>query len=150
MTRFRGLSNHNIDSKGRLIIPARFKELIKDGGRPGVMVSKMDKCLVAYPFGEWEKIEERILELAERSDAMRRFRRVFIGGAFECFCDKQDRILIPPSLRDYAGLNKEISLVGVLDHFEVWARDSWEKENARCDQDMQEEDVRLQISRLGL
>jgi MraZ protein len=150
MARFRGLSNHNIDSKGRLIIPARFKELIKDGGRPGVMVSKMDRCLVAYPFGEWEKIEERILELAERSDAMRRFRRVFIGGAFECFCDKQDRILIPPSLRDYAGLNKEISLVGVLDHFEVWARDNWENENARLDQDMQEEEVRTQISRLGL
>ncbi len=150
MTRFRGSSNHTIDAKGRLIIPARFKELIGNGGRPGVMVSKMDKCLVAYPFEMWEKIEERILELAERSDAMRRFRRVFIGGAFECFCDKQDRILIPPSLRDYAVLNKEIILVGVLDHFEIWARDSWDRENALLDQDMQEADVRIQISRLGL
>ena len=150
MSRFRGLSNHNIDAKGRLIIPARFKELIKNGERPGVMVSKMDRCLVAYPFEEWEKIEERILELAERSDAMRRFRRVFIGGAFECFCDKQDRILIPPSLRDYAELNREVSLVGVLDHFEIWARDNWDNENALLDQDMQEEDVRSQISRLGL
>ena len=127
MTRFRGSSNHTIDAKGRLIIPARFKELIGNGGRPGVMVSKMDKCLVAYPFEMWEKIEERILELAERSDALRRFRRVFLGGAFECFCDKQDRILIPPSLRDYAVSTKEIILVGVLDHFEIWARDSWDK-----------------------
>lgn len=150
MTRFRGSSNHTIDAKGRLIIPARFKELIGNGGRPGVMVSKMDKCLVAYPFEMWEKIEERILELAERSDALRRFRRVFIGGAFECFCDKQDRILIPPSLRDYAVLTKEIILVGVLDHFEIWARDSWDKENALLDQDLQEADVRIQISRLGL
>lgn len=150
MTRFRGSSNHTIDAKGRLIIPARFKELISNGGRPGVMVSKMDKCLVAYPFEAWEKIEERILELAERSDAMRRFRRVFIGGAFECFCDKQDRILIPPSLRDYAVLDKEISLVGVLDHFEIWAREGWDKEVALLDQDMQEADVRIQISRLGL
>jgi MraZ protein len=150
MTRFRGSSNHTIDAKGRLIIPARFKELIGNGGRPGVMVSKMDKCLVAYPFEMWEKIEERILELAERSDALRRFRRVFLGGAFECFCDKQDRILIPPSLRDYAVLTKEIILVGVLDHFEIWARDSWDKENALLDQDLQEADVRIQISRLGL
>ncbi len=150
MTRFRGLSHHTIDSKGRLIIPARFKELIKNGERPGVMVSKMDRCLVAYPFEEWEKIEERILELAERSDAMRRFRRVFIGGAFECFCDKLDRILIPPSLRDYADLTKEISLVGVLDHFEVWARDNWENENALSDRDMQEEEFRNQISGLRL
>jgi MraZ protein len=150
MPRFRGLSNHTIDSKGRLIIPARFKELINDSGRPGVMVSKMDRCLVAYPFEEWEKIEERILEMAERSDAMRRFRRVFIGGAFECFCDKQDRILIPPSLRDYAELKREISLVGVLDHFEIWARDQWDNEKALLDQDMQEEEFRNQISRLRL
>lgn len=150
MTRFRGLSHHTIDSKGRLIIPARFKELIKNGERPGVMVSKMDRCLVAYPFEEWEKIEERILQLAERSDAMRRFRRVFIGGAFECYCDKLDRILIPPSLRDYADLKKDISLVGVLDHFEIWARDNWDKEDAQSDRDMQEEDVRIQVSRLGL
>ena len=150
MSRFRGLSNHTIDSKGRLIIPARFKELINDGEQSGVMVSKMDRCLVAYPFGEWEKIEVRILDMAERSDAMRRFRRVFIGGAFECICDKQDRILIPPSLREYAELKREISLVGVLDHFEIWARDQWDNEKALLDQDMQEEEFRNQISRLRL
>jgi MraZ protein len=150
MSRFRGLSNHTIDSKGRLIIPARFKELINDGGRSGVMVSKMDRCLVAYPFEEWEKIEVRILDMAERSDAMRRFRRIFIGGAFECICDKQDRILIPPSLREYAELKREISLVGVLDHFEIWARDHWDNEKALLDQDMQEEEFRNQISRLRL
>ena len=150
MSRFRGLSNHTIDSKGRLIIPARFKELINDGERSGVMVSKMDRCLVAYPFEEWEKIEVRILDMAERSDAMRRFRRIFIGGAFECICDKQDRILIPPSLRDYAELKREISLVGVLDHFEIWARDHWDNEKALLDQDMQEEEFRNQISRLRL
>ncbi|MCK7506151.1 MAG: division/cell wall cluster transcriptional repressor MraZ [Desulfobacterales bacterium] len=87
----------------------------------GLMVSRMDNCLLAYPFAEWHKLEERILQLAEKSDIMRRFRRMFIGGAFECLCDKQDRILIPPTLRQYAGLNKDIVLVGVLDHFEIWS-----------------------------
>jgi MraZ protein len=81
---------------------------------------------------------------------MRRFRRVFIGGAFECNCDKQDRILIPPSLRQYAELDKEIVLVGVLDHFEIWSRDNWENENKVQEEDMKEEEVRNEIAGLGI
>ncbi len=147
---FRGSSYHTIDAKGRIIIPSRFRELIRDGERPGVMASKMDQGLVAYPFAEWRKIEEKILALAEKSDTMRRFRRVFIGGAFECFSDKQERILIPPTLRDYAKFDKEIFLVGVHDHFEIWAKESWERENTVLEQDIQREDVRNEIARLGL
>lgn len=147
---FRGSSFHSIGPKGRIIIPSRFRELIRDGDRPGVMASKMDQGLVAYPFSEWQKIEEKILSLAEKSDTMRRFRRVFIGGAFECYCDRQDRILIPPTLREYAQFNKEIVLVGVLDHFEIWAKENWERENATLEQDIQKEDVRNEIARLGL
>lgn len=147
---FRGSSIHTIDAKGRIIIPARFRELIKDGDRPGVMISKLDKSLVAYPIKEWIKIEEKILSLVEKSESMRRFRRVFIGGAFECFCDRQDRILIPPTLRDYAGFDKEISLVGVLDHFEIWSREKWEMENAKMEKDLQKEDVRNEIASLGI
>ena len=81
---------------------------------------------------------------------MRRFRRVFIGGAFECYCDRQERILIPPMLREYAQFDKEIVLVGVLDHFEIWAKENWERENAALEQDIQREDVRNEIARLGL
>jgi len=147
---FRGSSFHTIDSKGRLIIPARFRDVIKAGGSNGLMVSRMDKGLVAYIFNEWHKIESRILSLAEKSESMRRFRRVFIGGAFECNCDKQDRILIPPTLRQYAEFDKEVVLVGVLDHFEIWARENWEKENINLEEDMQKEDVRNEIAKLGL
>ena len=100
---FRGCSFHTIDQKGRIIIPARFRDIIKANG-DGLMVSTMDKCLVSYTFEEWREIENKILSLAEKSENMRRFRRVFIGGAFHCICDKQERILIPPSLRQYAGL----------------------------------------------
>ena len=147
---FRGSSFHTIDAKGRMIIPARFRDIIKAGGGDGVMLSRMDLSLFAYTFEEWKKIEDKILSLAEKSDAMRRFRRVFVGGAFECNCDKQGRILVPPTLRHYAGVKKEIVLVGVLDHFEIWSRKNWEAENLRMEEDMMEEGVRNEISKLGL
>jgi MraZ protein len=147
---FRGSSFHTIDAKGRIIIPARFREIIRDGNKPGVMLSKMDMGLVAYTFADWFKLEEKILSLAEKSDTMRRFRRVFIGAASECNCDKQDRILIPAPLRLYAGFNKEIILVGVLDHFEIWSRDNWEQENAALERDLKKEAGRDEITKLGL
>jgi len=124
--------------------------VIRDGGGDTVMITRMDKSLFAYALDEWGRIEEKILALAEKSDAMRRFRRVFVGGAFECVCDKQGRVLIPPTLREYAQLEKEIILVGVLDHFEIWSKDNWEKENQLMESDMLKEEVRNEISRLGL
>jgi len=147
---FRGSSFHTIDSKGRIIIPARFRDVIKSGGSESVMVSRMDKCLVAYAIEEWSKIETRVLSMVEKSDNMRRFRRVFIGGAFECACDRQERILIPPTLRQYALLDKEIVIVGVLDHFEIWSRENWETENMDLEEDMKKEVVRNEIAKLGL
>ena len=147
---FRGSSSHTIDSKGRIIVPARFREIIKADDNNGVMISRMDSGLVAYTHTEWRKIETRILSLAAKSDNMRRFRRVFIGGAFECPCDKQGRILIPPMLRQYAEVSREIVLVGVLDHFEIWSREKWEKENLHMEKDMKKEEVRNEISKLGL
>jgi len=147
---FRGSSFHTIDSKGRIIIPARFRDVIKADGSYGVMLSRMDGALIAYTYDEWRKIENRILTLAEKSESMRRFRRVFIGGSFECPCDKQDRILIPQNLRGYAEFEKNIVLVGVLDHFEIWSRDSWNRENMDLEKDMKKEDVRNEIAKLGL
>jgi len=147
---FRGSSFHTIDAKGRIIVPARFREMINAGGPDGVMVSGMDRCLFAYPYDEWKKIEERILSLAEKSESMRRFRRLFIGGAFDCSIDKQDRILVPPILRQYSELDKEIVLVGVLDHFEIWSRAHWDQENQNMVDDMKQEDVRNEIAKLGL
>jgi MraZ protein len=147
---FRGTSFHTIDPKGRIIIPARFRDIIKNGNSSSVMVSRMDKGLVAYTFDGWNIIETKISSLEEKSESMRRFRRVFIGGAFECACDKQDRILIPPTLRQYGALEKDIVLVGVLDHFEIWSRKNWDKENFEMDKDMKKEDVRNEIAKLGL
>lgn len=147
---FRGSSFHTIDSKGRIIIPTRFRDVVRDSGSDCIMVTRMDGGVFAYTLDEWSRIENKILSLAEKSDHIRRFRRVFIGGAFECRGDKQGRILIPPSLREYANLDKDVVLVGVLDHFEVWSRELWDSENALVEEDMKKEDVRNEIAKLGL
>ena len=147
---FRGSSYHTIDAKGRVIIPTRFRDVLRADGADGLMISRMDSCLVGFTFNEWRNIESKILAMAEKNDNMRRFRRVFIGGSFECSCDKQDRILVPPSLRQYAELEKEIVLVGVLDHFEIWSRDSYDKETMILEKDMKKEEVRNEIAKLGI
>jgi len=147
---FFGQYVHALDTKGRLTIPARFRDVLKQSNVDGLVVSKMDGALFCYTFEEWHKIEERILNLAEKSENMRRFRRVFIGGAFECLLDKQGRILIPPSLRQYSGLNKEIVLVGVLDHFEIWELDSWHQEDEKFQNDLKNEEMRNEVAELGL
>lgn len=147
---FRGSSFHHLDPKGRLIIPARFRDVLKQSSVDGLMVSKMDGALFCYTFEEWHKIEQRILNSARRSDNMRRFRRIFIGGAHECPLDKQGRILIPPSLREYSGLSKEVVLVGVLGHFEIWARENWLQEDDKFQSDLQNEDMRNEVAELGL
>jgi MraZ protein len=147
---FRGSSSHMLDPKGRITVPSRFRKTIQDGGADAVMITSMDKCLWSYPLNEWSKIEEKIKALGEKSTEMRRFRRTFIGDAFECACDKQGRVLIPPAQRTYAALEKEIVLVGVLDHFEIWSKDNWVNERQLMEEDMLKEEVRKEISRLGL
>jgi MraZ protein len=147
---FRGTSFHNLDPKGRLIVPARFRDVLKQSSVDGLMISSMDGALTCYTMEEWRKIEERVLNLSSKSENMRRFRRIFIGGAHECLLDKQGRILIPPSLRQQAGLEKEVVLVGVLDHFEVWAKESWAQEDQKLKKDLKSEDLRNEVAELGL
>lgn len=140
--------SHTIDPKGRIIIPARFRDDIRAGGGDGVVISNLDKTLYAYTFNEWQVIERKIM--SAKSEHMRRFKRFFLGNACECYCDKQGRILIPPSLRTYAGLEKDIVLVGILDHFEIWSRDLWAMENEQMEQELEKEEVRVGIASLGL
>jgi MraZ protein len=147
---FRGSSFHTIDPKGRIIIPARFRDVIRASGPESIMITGMDDCLFAYTHDEWGKLEQKILHLPTKSDAMRRFQRIFIGSAHDCKCDTQGRVLIPPSLKQYAGLEKEIVLVGVLDRFEVWSRDNWERENGQMKKDLGEDQVRQEIAQLVL
>ncbi len=121
------------------------------------MVSNMDGGLYAYTLNEWQIIEKKIM--AAKSRYMHQFKRFFLGNACECMCDKQGRVLLPQSLRVYAGLErdpansketKEIVLVGVLDHFEIWLRERWDLENVKMEQEMEKEEVREEIAALGL
>lgn len=147
---FRGSSFQTIDSKGRIIIPARFRDVIKAEGGDGVIVTRLDKALFAYTFDQWSKIESKVLAMSETSEYMRRFRRVFIGGASDCYCDKQCRILIPPVLRQYAELEKEIVLVGQIVHFEIWSKENYKQEVVQMEEDMKKEAVSNEIAKLGL
>ena len=147
---FRESSFNTIDSKGRIIIPARFRDVIKAEGSDRVIVTRLDKALFAYTFDQWSKIESKVLAMSETSEYMRRFRRVFIGGASDCNCDKQGRILIPPVLRQYAEFEKEIVLVGQIVHFEIWSKENYEHEVVQMEEDMKKEAVSNEIAKLGL
>jgi MraZ protein len=147
---FRGHSNHTLDDKGRIIIPSRFREILRTGGGDNIMLAMFDSSLYAYPFERWKEIETDIMEMPKKSATLRRFRRVFIGGAFECTCDKQGRILIPPTLRDYAGIKKELVLAGAIDHFEIWDRKRWAKQALQLEEEMEQEEARSEIDELGL
>ena len=112
------------------------------------MISNMNDCIYAYTSSEWEKVENRIL--SAKSANMAGLRRFFLGNSCECLCDKQDRILIPKNLREYAQLEKEIVLVGNLDRFEIWSRERWDKLNSEMEQELKKEEVKEEMASLGL
>ncbi len=130
---FRETTFNTIDPKGRISIPSRFRDIIRVGGER-VFVTRFDMALNAYTIDQWLEVEARIVALTKTSSKMRRFRRFFIGGAAECVCDKQGRILIPPILRQYAELKKDIVLIGQINHFQIWSRERW---GFRQDRDFQ-------------
>ena len=119
---FRGRSKHNLDSKGRLAIPARFKESLAESGEDCLVVTNSDTglntCLWAYPRDKWRIIEEKATALPEFDHAANFYLRYFISGAVECHL-KNGRITLPPDLREIAGLKKEVVLVGELKKFEI-------------------------------
>ena len=147
---FRGSSNHTIDPKGRIIVPSRFRKEARGESDEGVVITRMDGCLLVYPFRKWLQLEDQIASLAETNDHMRRFRRVFIGSAHDCVPDKQERIVVPPTLREHAGLEKDIVMVGVGDHFEIHSRLHWDTENELFEKGLDQLEVRNEIARLGI
>lgn len=147
---FRGSSFHTIDPKGRIIIPTRFRDVIKAGGTDGIMVTGWDGCLFAYTHDKWGELEQKILHSPTKSEAIRRFQRLFVGGAHDCRCDAQGRVLIPPMLKQSAELAKDIVLVGVLYRFEIWSRDVWECQKELMEKDLGDDQVTHEISLLGL
>lgn len=118
-----GEFHHNIDEKGRMIIPARFREEL---GEQFVVTRGLDNCLFVYPKEEWKVLEQKLKALPfTRSDA-RAFTRFFFSGAVETELDKQGRVNIPPTLRKHGKLEKECVVIGVSNRVEIWSREMWE------------------------
>ncbi len=124
---FRGSFEHSVDSKGRVSVPSKFRDIIADhyDGRL-VMAMDFDLCLAVYPLEEWEKLEEKIKTLPMMQKEVKDFMRFFFSSATECELDKQGRILIPPAHRERAGISKNVMLVGIINKIEIWDVKSWE------------------------
>ena len=121
---FMGEYQHTLDEKGRVIVPAKFREGL---GESFVMTRGLDKCLFVYPQSEWEILEQKLKSLPmTRADA-RSFVRFFLSGATECALDKQGRIVIPTLLRDYATLDRDIVVLGVSNRVEIWSQERWQE-----------------------
>ena len=126
---FRGRFEHSIDGKGRVSIPAKFREILKrDYASDQLIITIFDSCLVAYPLAEWQLFEEKMKEFSQLKKEAKSFLRYFYSGAMECAIDDHGRILIPSQFRDHADLNKEIVFVGVMNRFEIWNKAGWEEE----------------------
>ena len=126
---FMGEYNHTIDAKGRLIIPAKFRELL---GTEFVLTRGLDGCLFIYPVDEWKAFEQKLRALPLTNKNARTFSRFFVAGAAMCELDRQGRVLVPQTLRELAGLEKDVVLTGNLDRIEVWSKDKWSE---NCDYD---------------
>lgn len=124
---FTGEYNHTIDEKGRMIIPSKFREDL-DGSF--VITKGIDGCLFAYAMEDWHEFENKLKGLPLTNKNARNFSRYMLGSAANVDIDKQGRILLPQPLRSFAEIDKDLTLVGVGNRFEIWSKEKWE---ANCE-----------------
>ncbi|MCK5648941.1 MAG: division/cell wall cluster transcriptional repressor MraZ [Gammaproteobacteria bacterium] len=124
-----GVSRLNLDAKGRLAIPSRYRERLM-GDCAGHLVITLDteKRMVIYPYNDWKDVEAKLVKLSSVDKAAIRIKRLYLGHATDCDMDKNGRINLPPYLREKTGLDKQVVLVGLGNKFEVWDEDSWNSE----------------------
>jgi MraZ protein len=120
-----GEHEHSLDDKNRLTLPAKLRAAFDDG----VVVSRgLDGCLYAYPRSEWQRLADRIAALDPLGEDARRMRRHFFSGASQGELDRQGRLVLSPTLIQYAGLEREVTVAGVHDHLEIWDRATWRQQ----------------------
>lgn len=123
---FYGEFEHSIDRKGRLILPAKFREVAKNQFVEKFFVTRgLDKCLFMFGEEEWRSQENKFKTMSFTKQQSRTFNRLLFSGAVEVSFDKQGRILLPQYLKDFAGIKKDVMIVGVSNRIEIWAKDSW-------------------------
>lgn len=146
---FLGKFHHAIDSKGRLSIPVRFRETLNaDSNGTIIMTTDLDTCLAAYPLQEWHSMMEKAKRFPTMDRGVKDFLRFLYSSASECPLDKQGRVLIPPSLREYAGLNGDTIVVGGGTKFEIWNPRKWEEHEAKVSENTDK--IRDALSSLGM
>jgi len=128
---FRGRYYHSIDEKGRVILPSRLREVIAEKSEGQLVITNYSNYLIAFPLDEWRLLEDKIIQQSLFKKDLRDFQRDFMSGAMDCSVDSQGRVLIPPPLREHAGLGKEIVLAGMVRTIEIWSKDRWEEELRR-------------------
>ena len=149
---FRGISSLSIDPKGRLAMPAKYREDIMEnaGGQIVITVDHTDKCLLVYPMDQWLKVEKTLMSLPNMNRRVRNMQRLILGHAAELELDAQGRILLPAPLREYASLDKKAVLVGQANKLELWDADSWDAARASWLQEAQDDaeanDILNQVS----
>lgn len=140
---FMGEYSHTIDTKGRVIVPAKFREALGEGS---VVTKGLDGCLFVYPKDEWDKFEEKLKQLPLNRKDARKVSRFFFAGAAGCEIDKQGRVLLPSVLREFAALEKDVVMVGVMNRIEIWSKERWNETNVYDDM----EDIAEQMDEFGL
>lgn len=140
-----GEYSHNLDAKGRVSVPAKFRE---DLGHTFIVTKGLDNCLFAYSKEEWKTFEEKLKNLPLTNMSARNFIRFFFSGATECEIDKQGRINIPQNLREYASLSKDVYIIGVSTRVEIWDKEKWD--NYTSPENMDLDEIANQMSNLGI
>jgi MraZ protein len=146
---FRGRYEHTIDAKGRTSLPVRYRDALEASGeRRVVLTSALDPCLVAYAMPEWAAFEERLGKLPQFDRAVQKLKRIYVSGAVECEVDDSGRILVPPTLRDYAGLEKEVLWAGSGKYAELWDKETWRAHFDTTEDERR--DISSRLAELGL
>ncbi len=145
---FRGRFEYSLDDKGRVKIPPKFKEILRDKHQSTLVLTVFDDCIYAYPYDVWEELEKKAVNLPLTNKAARRFKRMFFSSAQDVNIDKQGRILIPAVLREDAGIDKDVVVLGNLDHIEIWSKERWDSESKALRES--EEELAEEIEKLGI
>ena len=142
---FIGEYNHNLDEKGRLAVPAKFRNDLKKGA---VVTKGLDGCLFLYTMNEWKILADKLSKLPISQSGTRAFARLMLAGAMDARVDKQGRIIIPDYLRKYAGMKKKIVVSGLYNRLEIWDENSWEKYKEKTEK--KSEDIAEKLGEIGV
>ncbi len=145
---FRGRYEHTIDPKGRISIPSKFRDILKEKYDERLVITNFDHCLIAFPYEEWSLIEQKAGSFSLLRKETSAFFRFFYSSAIDCVIDKQGRLLIPQTLREYANFRKDVVLVGEGKWIEIFAKERWEEEARRAEESF--EKIRDVLADLGL